>query len=651
MTTRSRSRSRTRLVLGSSLAAALALALAAQPSSARKRMVLDEDFSPGVVAGFDGPAIGGRQAPKVDAPAYLAGNAIAMVGDSSLVIDADSGDLVLADAKGAVVAKLTIGATASQLVYDTAAKRAYVADRAGDRIVQVDVTDSALTEAGSIPTPTEPFGVALTPDRKQLLVTTVADRTLAAYDTSTGKQAWTHTLAREPRGVAVSPDGAHAAVGYLTTGTVELIDLADHSGSHITLKTPSSSGFGSGSTINRRIKRASMQQGRGNADVAAGTSGRAFARSAFAVEFLGNGLMVAAHSLETPVQDEAFRENTGSYGGGFSPPITHRLAFMAGTEAQVGATISIHQPNAMAWDSQTDTLFVAGFGSDDVLIVDHASQADAKLAGQFAVGAKNPCGPQGLAVADDGTVNVWCSLSRTVQKMTRKDAGATFAQIDKDPLTKTTLSALEHRGAELFRMANDGRLSSRGALACASCHPEGRTDGLSWRIEKKELQTPLLRGKIVDTHPYKWDGGDKDLTTSLASTMRRLGGGGLPAADTKALAAFLSAMPAPRTPRVADATAVEHGKEMFETELGCAGCHSGDERTDREKHQFGSPGLPDVDTPALVGLAASAPYFHDGSAATLEALLQDNGLVHGMAETSALSDAEIGDLVAYLQTL
>jgi DNA-binding beta-propeller fold protein YncE len=638
--------SRSRLFVGSVLSASVLVAFAAHESAARK-VFMDEDFGGSfVLAGFDGPAIGGRSAPKVEAPPYLAGSSIAMIGASSLVIDADSGELVLADAEGEVLARLAIGPTASQLVYDGNAKRAYVADRAGDRIVQVDVGATSLTEAGSIATATEPFGLALTPDRKQLLVTTVADRTLAAFDTATGKQAWSHALAREPRGVAISPDGTRAAIGYLTTGTIELVDLADQTGHHVTLDTPSQA---SGTVVLRKTKRAGGRVRTHQHGATSGDSGRAFARNAFAVQFLGHGLTVAAHSLSTPIQSESFRENTGSYGGGFSPPITHRLAFLAGEEAQVGASISIHQPNAMAWDPQTDTLFVAGFGSDDVLVVEHASQADAKLAGQFSLGQKNPCGPQGLAVADDGTVNVWCSLSRTVAKMTRKDNSATFAQLGK-PLTKTKLSALEHRGKELFRMANDGRLSSRGALACTSCHPEGRADGLSWRIESQELQTPLLSGKVLDTHPYKWDGGDKDLNTSLSSTMRRLGGGGLPSADTKALAAFLEKMPAPRVP-ARGTEQVARGKALFEAELGCASCHTGELRTDNEKHTFASGTLPDVDTPALVGLAYSAPYYHDGSAATLEALLADNGLVHGMAETSSLTDAQIGDLVAFLETL
>jgi DNA-binding beta-propeller fold protein YncE len=645
-TTSRRSSSRARLVAGASLAAVLALVAFGRESAGRKRMVLDEDFGGSGRIGFDGPAIGGRSAPAADAPAYLAGGAIAAIGNRTLVIDADSGELVLADAKGGVLSRLAIGVTSAQLVFDTTAQRAYVADRAGDRVVQVDLVGDKLKQVGAFATETEPFGLALAPDRSMLLVTTVAGRSLTAYDPQTGETKWSHALGREPRGVAISPDGKRAAVGYLATGTIELIDLTSsrHAGRHIALEAPATGGA-------QPVSRRKLRRAHGTAQTpTSGDTGRAFARNAFAVQFIGHGLTVAAHSLSTPIQSDSFRgENTGSYGGGFSPPIVHRLAFMAGDEAQVGATVQVHQPQAIAWDPRSDSLYVAGYGSDDVVVIDAASQANARLAGQYALGQSEPCGPQGLAVADDGTVRVWCGLSRTVATMTRKDGAATFAVLGS-ALTKTRLSKDEHRGMVLFRMANDGRLSSRGALACASCHPEGRADGLSWRIEQHELQTPLLSGKVAGTHPFKWDGGDKDLPTSLTSTMRRLGGGGLPADDSKALAKFLEQMPAPRT-AVRSATAVARGKQMFDGELGCATCHAGTQYTDNERHEFGSATLPHADTPALVGLAFSAPYFHDGSAATLEALLADNGLVHGMAETSALTDAQIDDLVAYLETL
>lgn len=97
---------------------------------------------------------------------------------------------------------------------------------------------------------------------------------------------------------------------------------------------------------------------------------------------------------------------------------------------------------------------------------------------------------------------------------------------------------------------------------------------------------------------------------------------------------------------------IARGKQLFDSaELGCASCHDGKAYTDREKHKLGSPTLPEADTPSLIGLAASAPYYHDGTAATLEALLRDRGAVHGMAESAKLTDAQIKDLTAYLETL
>jgi cytochrome c peroxidase len=280
----------------------------------------------------------------------------------------------------------------------------------------------------------------------------------------------------------------------------------------------------------------------------------------------------------------------------------------------------------------------------------NASQAGAALQAAGPLVSGTSCGPQGLAVSDDGSVLVWCGITRKVIREKTAAGAAPTTVATSQELTATHYTKLAHRGLELFRAANDARLSTRGALACASCHPEGREDGLSWRINGHVLNTPFLDGRVAGTHPYKWDGGDADLPTSLGSTMRRLGGSGLPEDDIKAIAAFLEQTPAPRRP-TEDTQQVARGKQLFDGELGCSTCHEGAKLTDRQKHDVGSDVLKEVDTPSLIGVAESAPYYHDGSAATLPALLRDNGNIHGMADTSKLSDAQINDLVAYLSTL
>ncbi len=595
---------------------AAGLLTAAFASAAAAKVIAPFDVAPPTFQ-LAGRPLGGAKAAEATA-AYLTGSRIAAVGDGALVIDADSGNLIRTDKAGRPVAQLAIGGNAGLLAYDPVGKLAYVADRGGNRIAVVAVGES-LAVKRTLATPVEPYGVALSPDRATVLVTTIADRTLVAFDAATGRERWRTPLAREPRGLAVSPDGTRALVAYLSTGSVDEIDLLDtHAAEHVALAT-----HGTVPT---------------------------FARGSFSVLFMGDHQAVVPFQRETPVQASDGMERTGSYGGGFDPPVTHELAFLgfdrAGTK-QVVAQIAQHQPRALAWDGAHDALYVAGMGNDTVLQLRNASQLSIAAGSTAMLNGKGACGPDGLAVAGDGSVLVWCSFTRAVERV---QFGAT-AKVEAGPtLVASSLSEKQHEGLVLFHQASK-QVSQNGAMACASCHPDGRADGLSWRIDKRELQTPLLDGRLVGTHPFKWDGGDPTLRDSLSSTMKRLGGSGLSRPQTDALASYLEALPAPKTP-TRDRAMVARGKQLFDSaELGCASCHDGKAYTDREKHRLASATLPEADTPSLIGLAASAPYFHDGSAVTIEALLRDRGAVHGMAESAKLGDAQVADLTAYLESL
>jgi len=371
---------------------------------------------------------------------------------------------------------------------------------------------------------------------------------------------------------------------------------------------------------------------------------------------MGENQAVVPFQRETPVQQRDGRERAGSYGGGSEPPITHQLAFIGFGKAgspQVTAQIAQHQPRALVWDGQRDALYVAGLGSDTVLQLKSASTIGLAEGATARLGGRERCGPDGLAIAANGDLLVWCSFTRSVSRVSvpadAKEPPVAPKVVPGPSLIASRMTAAQHEGLVLFHAA-DATVASRGAMACATCHPDGRADGLSWRIEKHELQTPLLAGRIVGTHPYKWDGADKDLTTSLTMTMQRLGGSGLDPVKTASLAAYVSMLPTVRAPTREVAT-VARGKKLFDSaELGCRTCHDGASYTDQSRHKLVGD-LAQSDTPSLLGLAASAPYFHDGSAATLEALLRDRGAVHGMAESSRMSDKDLADLVAFLETL
>jgi len=194
--------------------------------------------------------------------------------------------------------------------------------------------------------------------------------------------------------------------------------------------------------------------------------------------------------------------------------------------------------------------------------------------------------------------------------------------------------------------------TTNSGLACASCHPEGGDDGLTWRFTAGLRRTPSLRGGILRTAPFHWSGDQRDMNALSATVFTaRMGGGRVAPALADAMGRWVDALPA--TPkRAGDAAAVARGEAIFRSsEAGCASCHRGEMFTDNNTVAVGTGGIFQV--PPLVGLAERAPYMHDGCAPTLRARFTDarcgGGDAHG--RTAQLTEPQLGDLVAYLESL
>jgi CxxC motif-containing protein (DUF1111 family) len=124
-----------------------------------------------------------------------------------------------------------------------------------------------------------------------------------------------------------------------------------------------------------------------------------------------------------------------------------------------------------------------------------------------------------------------------------------------------------------------------------------------------------------------------------------------------ALASYLAVLEFPSSPHVLDVSDLKLGEQMF-TSLGCERCHIPPIFTDRELHEVGtgdevleknSHGRgTNFDTPSLIGVWMTAPYFHDGSAQTLEDVFR-TGTVHNVFEQ--LSVEELGLLIDYMKAL
>jgi cytochrome c peroxidase len=103
--------------------------------------------------------------------------------------------------------------------------------------------------------------------------------------------------------------------------------------------------------------------------------------------------------------------------------------------------------------------------------------------------------------------------------------------------------------------------------------------------------------------------------------------------------------------------AAERGRKLFEDPVvGCATCHPAPLFTDLKRHAVGTDHGPKsreqrFDTPTLIECWRTAPYLHDGSAATLHDVLMSKNLDDRHGRTSHLTIEEIDDLVAYVLSL
>ena len=114
-----------------------------------------------------------------------------------------------------------------------------------------------------------------------------------------------------------------------------------------------------------------------------------------------------------------------------------------------------------------------------------------------------------------------------------------------------------------------------------------------------------------------------------------------------------------------DALAAARGKVLFNGSAGCAGCHSGPNFTDAnsrlhapgdvvsEPEPLGAPSYASRSatkqyrTAPLKGAWQHPPYFHNGSAATLDAVV----LTYNTKKALGLSKAEVSDLAQFLKSL
>jgi DNA-binding beta-propeller fold protein YncE len=213
------------------------------------------------------------------------------------------------------------------------------------------------------------------------------------------------------------------------------------------------------------------------------------------------------------------------------------------------------------------------------------------------------------------------------------------------------------RGEMLF---HDAQLCYQQWQSCASCHPEGRVDGLSWDLLNDGLGTPRNTRSMVWAHrtpPAMSLGVRETAETAVRAGLSHIQFAVRPEAEAAAIDAYLKSLRPLPSPYIGgkdfDAKA-QRGRQVYET-AGCQKCHPAPLYTSQKAYDVGTGTAREADaafdTPALVELWRTAPYLHDGRAATLEDVLTRFNPDDRHGRTSQLNTAELEELVAFLLSL
>ncbi len=300
--------------------------------------------------------------------------------------------------------------------------------------------------------------------------------------------------------------------------------------------------------------------------------------------------------------------------------------------------------------------------------------------------------PQGLALSAEGnTLYVKEFMDRSVSAFDLKPL-TQLGQLVLDAPTVTytvgteKLAADVVLGKQFFYDAKDTRLARDGYMSCASCHNAGDTDGRVWDLTgfgEGLRNTIALKGRAAMGHGFLHWSTNFDELQDFEGQIRTLSGGtGLmtdaqfntgsrnqPLGDKKAgvsedldhLARYVASLNTfAKSPyRNANGTLTSSaiaGKTVFTNT--CASCHSGNHFTNsRNASTLENNGtmnalsgqrlngaLLGIDVPTLRDVWATAPYLHNGSAATLAQAVQAHN-------NFTLSATDLANVVAFVQQI
>ena len=608
--------------------------------------------------------------------------AVAFSDDSATLAASDSsaGELVVLDPKaGSSLRSAKLSGEPKGLAWSGAGK-VMVAEYGAGTVAEVDTTaGSVLRRLDVGPKPTD---VALTADRSKVVVPDFALNQVLILDSSTGKTQSTVAVAPYPFAVAVT--GSTAVVTHLIASgdatkadagsSVTLVDIAG--GKLIAnIKLPIGSTAVRGVSCSPDGKWAYVvhQLGRLNNPVTHLLRGWVWTNALSIIDIANKSVYA------TTLLDRISEGAANPWGVSVSPDGKTLWVSAAGAHQVLRVDLSTLQqllagpiPSGLKGSGKTPTATdrsKAGFTKplSDVWFDIAADPTKRSLlandlgalwgAGVLQVIRLAPAqGPRGVAISPDGKqLAVAVYFAGQVGLL-----DTTSAQVTKYISVGTQPDETWTRQGE--RLYHDASHTLQGWLSCSSCHPDARTDGLDWNMlngipgDPKNTHTMLYS---PNTPPVMSMGQRATAAVAITAGFKNIEFVMPDHSWEISVGSYINSLTAePYNKAGAQKSAsAQRGAAVF-TKAACDTCHSGRYYTDLKPYDVGTKGLKDEPsetgqyiTSPLGELWRTAPYLHDGSAATLKDVLttKNTGDKHG--KTSGLSSSDIDDLVQYLLEL
>ena len=328
-------------------------------------------------------------------------------------------------------------------------------------------------------------------------------------------------------------------------------------------------------------------------------------------------------------------------------------------------------PWAIAWSANSETLCVSHAGTHEISVIDMpalqakldkavAEKKDKEVQNDlsFLVGLRRRLklagnGPRCMTIIGaKAYVGEYFTDSISVLDIA-PDSRPVAKAIALGPKQEMTIV----RKGEMF--FNDANLCFQMWQCCATCHPDGRTDGLNWDLMNDGMGNPKSSKSLLLAHktpPSMITGIRAKAEVAVRAGIRFIQFAVRPEEDAKAIDEYLKSMtpiPSPFLVNGELSESAKRGKVLFEKKAGCAMCHSGKYFTDLEKYDVGtgkdSEAKKEFDTPTLIEVWRTAPYLYDGRAVTIVELLKPKYNpkdTHGT--TTKLTEKEKADLAEYI---